>query len=99
VNFGFLLKVDGIGRAKFFARPTPPRFEKIDAVPGIDRILLGHGLGVGKIGGLSLAQAGIVSVNNALGTLFRAGAAGNAQVHVNVTWGLNNGHLKITGLS
>jgi hypothetical protein len=98
VNFGFLFKVDRIGWAKFLARPAPPRFEKIDAVPGINHILLRDGLGVRKIGSLSLAQAGIVKISNTFGALFRTGTTGNALVYVNVTGGLNDRRLKVTRL-
>jgi hypothetical protein len=99
VNFRLFFKVDRIGWAKFLARTAPPGFEKIDTVPGINHILLGHCLGVRKIGSLSLAQASVVGIGNALGALFCARATGNAQVCVNVTGGLNNGHLKIARLS
>jgi hypothetical protein len=99
VNLRFFFKVDRIGWAKFFACPASPGFEKIDTVPAIDHILLGNCLGIRKIGSLSLAQASIVGIGNALGTLFCTRATGDAPVCVNVTGGLNDGHLKIARLS
>jgi hypothetical protein len=95
VDFGFFVKIDRIGWTKFLARLAPSRFAKIDAVLGINHILQGNGLWVRKIGGLSLAQAGIISIHNALGAFFCTGATGNTQVCVNVTGCLNNCYLKV----
>ena len=73
-------------------------FEKVDAVLGIDHVLLGDSLGVRKICGLSPAKAGIVEISNALGALFRTRTAGNALVFVNVTGGLNDRSFKVARL-
>jgi hypothetical protein len=73
-------------------------FFEIDTILGINRILQGNSLGIGKIGGLSFAQTSIERIQHTLGAFLCAGPAGNAQVHVNVTGGLINRHFKVARL-
>lgn len=98
VNLCLLLKVHCPGRAVFLARLASPPLLKIDTVLGVNHILEGNGLGVRKIGGLSLAQAGIVEIDDTPGTFFCTGATRNTQVLVNVTGRLKDRHLEVSRL-
>ncbi len=95
-GYGLVLKVHRASGAKFLARLAPSPFPKIDTLLRINRILLGNRLGIEQIDGLSLAKAGIIRINNALGTFFCTQAAGYTQACINVTGGLGNGDLEIS---
>jgi hypothetical protein len=90
--------MDGVCGAELFAGAAFA-FGKVNAVLSIDGILQRHGLGIFDIGRLALVEALIVFIGNFFRTFFRASAAGDALVHVNVAGVFFNGDVEIADLT
>jgi hypothetical protein len=99
VNLWLLLEVDRACGAKLLTRLAPSLLLKIDTVFRVDCILEGNSLGIWKIGGLPLGQAGIVNICYTLWAFLCTGAAGNAQICIDVPGRLGDRYLKVACLT
>ena len=99
VNLWLLLEVDSACGTELLTRCAPSLLPEIDTVFRIYCVLEGNGLGIWKICGLSLGQAGIVDIRNTLRAFLSTGAAGDAQICIDVPGRLGDRSLEVACLT
>jgi hypothetical protein len=99
VDLRLLLEVDCACRTELLTRFAPLVLPEVNTVLWINDILEGHGLGIMKVCSLPLGQSYIVYIPNTLWAFLCTGAAGNAQIRVDVSGRLEDRCLKAACLT
>ena len=94
----FLIEVDRVGGAEFFAG-TAFTFFKINAGILINGIFKRNRLGIIDISGLALDQPGIVGINDLFRAFFGALTAGDALLFVDITGFFKNFYFEVAGFT